>query len=56
MHQAVLLGGARPAPVAAGALAQVAAVLPAGTADRPFGRDLDRIIELLAAGWARTVP
>jgi histidine ammonia-lyase len=29
-------------------LAAVAAVLPAGTADRPFGRDLDRIIHLLA--------
>ena len=51
VHQAVLLGGS--AGSAAPALAEVAAVLPAGTADRPFGRDLDRIGALLRDGWAR---
>jgi histidine ammonia-lyase len=56
VHQAVLLGGPPPALAAADALAQVAAILPAGTGDRPFGRDLDRIIELLSSGWASTVP
>ena len=48
VHQATLLAGRRPQ----GPPAEIAAVLPAGTADRPFGRDLDRIIELLAGGWA----
>jgi histidine ammonia-lyase len=50
VHQAVGLGGP-----ASAALTEIAAVLPAGTGDRPFGRDLDRIIELLASGWAGTV-
>ena len=27
-------------------------MLPAGTADRPFGRDVDALIELLRSGWA----
>lgn len=48
LHQASLLG----APVTG--LTEIAAVLPPGTGDRPFGRDLDRIIELLDNGWART--
>jgi histidine ammonia-lyase len=48
LHQASLFG----APAAG--LAEIAAVLPAGTGDRPFGRDLDRIIELLDNGWAAT--
>jgi histidine ammonia-lyase len=38
------------------ALDQVAAVLPDGTADRPFGRDIDRITDLLTTGWATAVP
>jgi histidine ammonia-lyase len=46
VHQARLLGADVPA-----ALGDIAAVLPAGTADRPFGRDLDRIGELLRTGW-----
>ena len=50
VHQAVLLGGS--AGAADKAMAEVAAVLPAGTADRPYGRDLDRIGELLRGGWA----
>jgi histidine ammonia-lyase len=29
----------------------VAAVLPEGTADRPFGRDIDALIDLLKSGW-----
>jgi len=29
------------------------AVLPAGTGDRPYGRDLDQIRELLSSGWGR---
>jgi len=51
VHQARLLGG----PVGealAPALDEIAAALPAGTADRPFGRDLDRLIPLLADGWS----
>jgi len=58
VHQAGALGGP-PAGVAgalAAALGQVAAILPAGAGDRPFGRDLDKIIELLTAGWARNAP
>jgi len=47
VHQARLLG----APVG-GAVEEVAAVLPPGTGDRPFGRDLDRLIGLLAGGWS----
>jgi len=46
VHQARLLG----APVG-GAVEEIAAVLPPGTGDRPFGRDLDRLIGLLAGGW-----
>ncbi|GAA2568461.1 aromatic amino acid lyase [Winogradskya consettensis] len=44
VHQAFLLD-AREAP-----FGEVAAALPPGTGDRPFGRDLDRIIGLLAEG------
>jgi histidine ammonia-lyase len=57
VHQAGLLGGT-PEGLAAGvrdALEEISAILPAGTGDRPFGRDLDRIIEVLGAGWARAV-
>jgi histidine ammonia-lyase len=58
VHQAVGLGGppAGLAGTALAALQEVAAVLPAGTGDRPFGRDLDRIIEMLGAGWGTGVP
>ena len=54
LHQAVQLGGmpGSLAPRVRDALGLIADVLPAGTADRPFGRDLDRIIALLDAGWA----
>jgi histidine ammonia-lyase len=45
IHQATLLGAAVPG---ADILGEMAAVLPPGTADRPFGRDLERIIRLLA--------
>ncbi|GAA0566328.1 aromatic amino acid lyase [Paractinoplanes ferrugineus] len=41
----VLSAGARTA------LDGIAAVLPPGTADRPFGRDLDEIISLLRDDW-----
>jgi histidine ammonia-lyase len=37
------------------AFAEVAAALPSGTADRPFGRDLDRLAGLLRSGWAAAV-
>jgi hypothetical protein len=37
------------------ALEEIFAILPGGAGDRPFGRDLDRIIELLGSGWATTV-
>jgi histidine ammonia-lyase len=40
----------------AAALGEVAAILPGGTGDRPFGRDIDRILELLLSGWAAAVP
>ncbi|WP_305785463.1 aromatic amino acid lyase [Symbioplanes lichenis] len=53
VHQAVRLGGP-PAGLDRAALAaldEVAAVLPPGTGDRPFGRDLDAISALLKAGW-----
>jgi histidine ammonia-lyase len=49
VHQARLLGGV---PGGLAALDEIAAVLPAGTADRPFGRDLDRITHLLEDGGA----
>jgi len=58
VHQASRLAGppeGAAEPLRA-ALDQVAAVLPDGTGDRPFGRDLDEIIGLLGAGWARTTP
>ncbi|MFD0522449.1 aromatic amino acid lyase [Paractinoplanes durhamensis] len=35
-----------------GALDEVAAVLPGGSGDRAFGRDLERVIRLLGAGWS----
>jgi histidine ammonia-lyase len=58
VHQAVALGGPPPglARGVLAALGEIAAVLPAGTGDRPFGRDLDRIIALLGSGWAAAVP
>ncbi|WP_194910679.1 aromatic amino acid lyase [Catenulispora rubra] len=37
----------------AGALDEVAAVLPSGTGDRFFGQDVGRLVELLAQGWPR---
>lgn len=55
VHQARLLGG-RPAGSAApvtGLLDEAAALLPEGTGDRPFGRDIDALIGLLRSGWAR---
>jgi histidine ammonia-lyase len=39
--------GAPPSP----ALNGLDAALPPGTADRPFGRDIDHIIDRLATGW-----
>jgi histidine ammonia-lyase len=48
VHQAVLLGG-RPSCLGTDALRLLdaaAAVLPAGTSDRPFGRDIDALIGL----------
>ncbi|KUL34245.1 histidine ammonia-lyase [Actinoplanes awajinensis subsp. mycoplanecinus] len=48
VHQAGLLSGAVAPILPAG-------VLPGGTADRPFGRDLDVLVELLRAGWASSV-
>jgi histidine ammonia-lyase len=58
VHQAVALGGPPQglARAAREVLGEIAAVLPAGTGDRPFGRDLDRIIALLGSGWAAAVP
>ena len=54
VHQAGELGGSLPGTGAAlaAALGQVTAVLPAGAGDRPYGRDIDTVIDLLAAGWA----
>jgi hypothetical protein len=48
-----LLGPARPAGSAAlaDALRRVADVLPDGTDDRPWGRDLAVLRDLLAGGW-----
>ncbi|MFI5890042.1 aromatic amino acid lyase [Actinoplanes sp. NPDC051513] len=56
VHQARLLGGPPEGLTGRGtaALDEIAAALPAGTADRPFGRDLDRIADLLENGWATT--
>ncbi|MFI1992986.1 aromatic amino acid lyase [Actinoplanes sp. NPDC020271] len=45
VHQARLLSG-DPAPILP------VGTLPAGTADRPFGRDLDALIALLRSGWS----
>ncbi|WP_255658564.1 aromatic amino acid lyase [Actinoplanes sp. L3-i22] len=45
VHQAQLLSGAPASLLPAG-------TLPDGTADRPFGRDLDTLIELLRSGWS----
>lgn len=36
-----------------GLLVRISKVLPAGTADRPFGRDIAAIVRLLEEGWAR---
>ncbi|WP_433305717.1 aromatic amino acid lyase [Actinoplanes sp. CA-030573] len=54
VHQARLLRDDAPdgtAGASAAAMREVAAVLPPGTGDRPFGRDLDRIAALLGRGW-----
>jgi histidine ammonia-lyase len=58
IHQARLLGGGPLGLSGSGlaALEELAAAVPAGTGDRPFGRDLDRITRLLAAGWPRHAP
>ncbi|GAA2861093.1 histidine ammonia-lyase [Actinoplanes cyaneus] len=45
VHQARLLSGGPGGLLPPG-------TLPAGTADRPFGRDLDTLIELLRSGWS----
>jgi hypothetical protein len=34
------------------AVDEIAAALPEGTADRPIGRDFDRLTGLLAGGWS----
>lgn len=55
VHQAVLLGG-RPVSLGADAhclLDAAAAALPAGTADRPFGRDIDALLSLTTASVKR---
>jgi histidine ammonia-lyase len=49
VHQARLLGAALPA---SDLLAAAAAALPSGTADRPFGRDIDALTALLAGDRA----
>jgi histidine ammonia-lyase len=46
VHQARLLGWT-PVGITPDLLDEVAAALPPGTADRPFGRDIDALIELL---------
>ncbi|HEX5201548.1 MAG TPA: aromatic amino acid lyase, partial [Actinoplanes sp.] len=53
VHQARLLGGPPEGLTGRGraALDEIAAVLPPGSADRPFGRDLDRVADLLEKGW-----
>ncbi|WP_306207706.1 aromatic amino acid lyase [Actinoplanes sp. RD1] len=51
VHQAVQLGGP-PAGLDPAALAGIAEVLPPGTGDRPFGRDLDALSAVLRAGWS----
>ncbi|NAZ84187.1 aromatic amino acid lyase [Kineococcus sp. R8] len=53
-HRARALAGGPPglSGEALAALAALDAVLPAGTADRPYGRDLDVLVALLRAGWA----
>ncbi|MFC7272830.1 aromatic amino acid lyase [Paractinoplanes rhizophilus] len=52
VHQARLLGGPPEGLTGRGraALDEIAAVLPPGSADRPFGRDLDRVADLLEKG------
>jgi len=54
VHRARALAGgpAGLSPEAAAALDAVDAVLPAGTGDRPYGRDLDVLGALLRDGWA----
>jgi histidine ammonia-lyase len=50
VHQAFRLGGR---PDDSSPWERVAEVLPTGTADRPFGRDIDALTELLRSGWGR---
>ncbi|WP_436532265.1 aromatic amino acid lyase [Actinoplanes sp. HUAS TT8] len=55
VHQAQLLSAAASqAQLSSAAMAAIlpAGTLPAGTADRPFGRDLDTLIDLLRSGWS----
>lgn len=49
LHQAVRLGGP-PQGLATPALHDLAEILPESTGDRPFGRDIDRIIAALKGG------
>jgi histidine ammonia-lyase len=51
VHQARLLGAALPA---SDLLAAAGAALPSGTADRPFGRDIDALTALLLQGREQT--
>jgi histidine ammonia-lyase len=53
VHQASRLGGvpAGLGKAAARALEEAAGVLPEGTGDRPFGRDIDALVDLLESGW-----
>lgn len=55
VHQAGTLDPGRWAGVPAALrepMGQVAAVLPEGAEDRPWGRDVERLRRLLSAGWA----
>jgi len=55
LHQARLLAPDRMAAARGDLptlLDQVADVLPPGTADRPWGEDIERLRELLRTGWA----
>lgn len=55
LHQAHMLDPGRWAkmpPALHELVQQVAAVLPAGAQDRPWGRDVERLRGLLGAGWA----
>lgn len=55
VHQAALLGGRPPGlgPDGHSLLARAAEVLPGGTADRPFGRDIDALLGLDDEGYRK---